>query len=318
MNKVCRSAVVVAGLVFTLGGAASWGQVPATNDTSGSGGNTGGGSGALGSPNLSGSGNTAYGSLSLAGNTIGYRNSAFGDGALQSNNTGNNNTALGNIALVSNADGSDNTASGSQALNNNTSGSDNTATGSALTSGNTNIYLGNPGVASESNTLRLGQVNSQTRTFMAGIFGKTASGGIQVVINSSGQLGTVVSAARYKRDIRDIGEKSQGLHRLRPVTFRYKQDPQGPRQYGLIAEEVATVYPELVVRGAKGEVEAVQYHELIPMLLNEVQHQQQELAELKAQNARLQATLVQQNAAVAARLEQLEAGAARAATLATR
>jgi len=111
-------------------------------------------------------------------------------------------------------------------------------------------------------------------------------------------------------------ESSQGLYQLRPVTFRYKHDPQ-QRQYGLIAEEVARVYPELVTKGADGKVESVQYHELVPMLLNEVQHQQQELGELKARNARLQAALVQQNAALAARLERLEAGAARAATLAT-
>jgi len=167
-----------------------------------------------------------------------------------------------------------------------------------------------------------------------------------VFINSQGQLGTVNSAARYKRDIQAMGEHSQGVYQLRPVTFRYKQDAQGPRQYGLIAEEVAKVYPELVVRGAKGEVESVQYHELIPMLLNEVQHQQQarevqaqqlnaqsqqlsaqaqQIAELQTQNTRLQAALEQrdgeqraQHAALAARLEQLEQGAARAATLATR
>src|SRR5262249_16124863 len=133
------------------------------------------------------------------------------------------------------------------------------------------------------------------------------------------------SSARYKRDIRDMRERSQGLYHLRPVTFRYKQDPQGPRQYGLIAEEVAKVYPELVVRGSKGEVESVQYQELIPMLLNEVQHQQQKLAaqarqvaELQAQNARLQAALAQQTAAVAARLERVEQGAVRAASLTSR
>jgi len=123
-------------------------------------------------------------------------------------------------------------------------------------------------------------------------------------------------------------DRSQGLYQLRPVTFRYKQDPQGPRQYGLIAEEVATVYPELVTRGTDGKVESVQYHELIPMLLNEVQHQQQkletqaqelaalkaqaqEVAELKAQNEEQRA----QNAALAARLERLETGAVRTATL---
>ena len=130
-------------------------------------------------------------------------------------------------------------------------------------------------MASESTTLRLGQV--QTRTFIAGIFGRTASGGTQVFINSQGQLGTTLSSARYKRDIEEMGVESHGLLKLRPVTFRYKDDAEGQRQYGLIAEEVAKVYPELVVWGAKGEIESVQYHELIPMLLNEVQHQQQAL-----------------------------------------
>jgi polyhydroxyalkanoate synthesis regulator phasin len=137
--------------------------------------------------------------------------------------------------------------------------------------------------------------------------------GAAVLIDSNGQLGTVLSSARYKRDIDDMGERSQGLFQLRPVTFRYKQDPQGQPQYGLIAEEVAQVYPELVVQGTKGEVESVQYHELIPMLLNELQHQQQEIVELKAQNARLQFALEHrdaeqqaQTAALAARLEQLE------------
>jgi trimeric autotransporter adhesin len=83
----------------------------------------------------------------------------------------------------------------------------------------------------------------------------------------------IASSARYKRDIHDMGERSQGLYQLRPVTFRYKQDTPGPRQYGLIAEEVVKVYPELVTKGADGKVESVQYHELIPMLLNEAQRQ---------------------------------------------
>jgi hypothetical protein len=118
-----------------------------------------------------------------------------------------------------------------------------------------------------------------------------------------------------------MGGHSRGLLQLRPVIFRYKQDAQGERQYGLIAEEVAKVYPELVTRGATGDIESVRYHEVIPMLLNELQHQQRQLAELKAQNARLRAAVVQQeerDAALAARLERLEAAAARAATLASR
>jgi Chaperone of endosialidase len=150
------------------------------------------------------------------------------------------------------------------------------------------------------------------------------------MVSSTGELGIVVSSARYKRDIDDMGEASTNLMKLRPVTFRYKNDPAGQRQYGLIAEEVAGVYPELVVRGTKGEIESLQYQELIPMLLNEVQHQQQtlgvqtrqltaqfrqlsaqslQLAELKAQNKSLRDSLVQQNAAVAARLDRLEKGA---------
>ena len=144
--------------------------------------------------------------------------------------------------------------------------------GAALTSGNKNIYLGHPGAASESKTMRLGSV--QTKTFIAGVT-TAAVTGTNVVINASGQLGVPLSSARYKRDIETMGARSEGLLKLRPVTFVYKQDEQGVRQYGLIAEEVATVYPELVTHTATGEVQAVRYQELIPMLVNEVQRQQQ-------------------------------------------
>jgi hypothetical protein len=292
--------------------------------------------------NTTGRENTADGLDALANNTSGYYNTATGDDTLGQNTTGYENTATGFKALSSSHTTARNTATGAEALNFNDSGSYNTAVGyralyysqgsrnlalgfqagSHLHNGDFNIYVGNTAsvdntaVTGESNTMRLGQV--QTRTFIAGIRGvNVGSTGVQVVINSSGQLGTLVSSARYKRDIADMRDSSQGLYHLRPVTFRYKQDAQGQRQYGLIAEEVAKVYPELVVRGAKGEVESVQYHELIPMLLNEVQRQQQELAELRAQNERLQAALVQQTAALAARLEQLEK-VPRVATVATR
>ena len=148
--------------------------------------------------------------------------------------------------------------------------------------------------------------------------------GNTVLINSDGQLGTLVSSARYKQDIEPLGEQSEKLQQLRPVTFHYKQAPQGPLQYGLIAEEVAKVYPELVTRNAKGEIEGIRYEELTPMLLNELQHQQQEQAQqrqeivaLKAENKTLQAALVEQNAALTARVAQLEA-AAHMATAASR
>src|SRR5205085_12330821 len=123
---------------------------------------------------------------------------------------------------------------------------------------------GSPGgSATESNVTRLG--NTQTSAFIAGVYGVTVSSGLAVFINSSGQLGTVSSSARYKDDIRDMGNQSQRLQQLRPVTFHYKPDPNASQQYGLIAEEVAKVYPELVVRNKDGEVESVQYHQLIPM-----------------------------------------------------
>jgi Chaperone of endosialidase len=130
--------------------------------------------------------------------------------------------------------------------------------------------------------MRLGQ--DQTRTFIAGVASVPVSGRA-VLISSTGQLGIRASSARYKRDIEPLGAHSQGLVQLRPVTFHYRQDPQGERQYGLMAEEVATVYPELITRGATGEVESVQYEALIPLMLNELQHQQAQVAELRAQNA---------------------------------
>jgi Chaperone of endosialidase len=241
---------------------------------------------------------------------------------LFSNTTGGVNTASGLAALYSNTTGFNNLAAGAYALFSHTTGSHNTAVGygagAALTSGSNNIYLGNSGTATESTTMRLGGV--QTRTFIAGIAGVPVTGSA-VVINNQGQVGILASSSRYKSDIQPMGAHSRGLHQLRPVIFRYKDDAQGERQYGLIAEEVAQVYPELVTRGASGEIEAVRYHEVIPMLLNEVQHQQRQLATLKAENARLRAVVAQQqerDAALAARLERLEAAVARAATLASR
>jgi hypothetical protein len=279
--------------------------------------------------------NTAVGFYALFSTTAGTANTAVGGHALNSTTTGNDNTAIGNGALNSTTTGTANTAVGVGSLSANT-GSNNIAlgnkAGSALTSGDNNIYLGNPGFASDSNTMRLG--DNQSRTFINGIYGKNV-GGIPVAIAPNGQLGAVESSASYKRDIQPMGAHSRRLLQLRPVIFRYKQDAQGERQYGLIAEEVAKVYPELVTRGVTGEVEAVRSHELIPMLLNEMQHQQRQLgsqaqqlttqarqlAELQAQNARLRAAMEQQqnqNMALETRLESLEAAATRAGALASR
>ena len=338
MNRNHTIAVLFVGLIFlTLGGAECWGQLPASNDTSDAYYNTGGGYLALAN-NTTGSQNTAYGREALEHNTTGADNTAMGTYALANNHSGSYNTATGWTALIGN-NSTYNTANGAGALDNNLYGTANTALGAyalhynggshnlALgiaagfyATGSNNIYLANFGVAGESNTMRLGEMmldGSQTkRTFIGGVVGVPVTGS-QVLINSNGQLGVLASSARYKRDIQDMGERTQGLLKLRPVTFRYKQDPEAALQYGLIAEEVAKVYPELVVRGANGEVESVQYHQLISMLLNEVQHQQKALSAQSEQIAELKAAHAEEKAALETRLERLETQAARTAVLAT-
>jgi hypothetical protein len=273
--------------------------------------------------NSTGSNNSATGYLALFNNTTGVNNTADGVGALFSNTTSNNstatgvdalfnntgrgNTADGSSALFTNSSGFRNTACGGSALFNNTTGDDNIAlgwqAGFNLTTGSDNIDIDSPGTAGDDSTIRLGTQGTQTATFIAGISGTTVTTGVDVVVGTNGQLGIMPSSLRYKRDIRSLDKRSQGLWQLRPVTFRYKQDPQGQRQYGLIAEEVAKVFPELVVRGNKGEIESVQYRELIPLMLNEMQHQQAAMATLKAENARLEARLarLEENRTVASR-----------------
>ena len=217
--------------------------------------------------------NTATGASALLNNTTGSENTATGLQALLSNTMGFNDTADGVLALNHNIAGNDNTAIGFKALAN-TKGSNNIGlgfvAGENLTTGSNNIDIGNGGVAGESNTIRIG--DAQSATYIAGISGAAVVGS-GVVVAASGQLGVVMSSARFKRDIRSMGEASNGLMKLRPVTFRYKDDPSGARRYGLVAEEVERVYPELVTYGADGKVETVRYSMLNSMLLNELQKQ---------------------------------------------
>ena len=156
------------------------------------------------------------------------------------------------------------------------------------------------GTSDESNTIRIGTNGTQKKTFIAGISGTTVSGA-DVVVSSTGQLGIATSSARYKRDIHDMGGASAGLMKLRPVSFRYKDDPSGTLQYGLVAEEVARVYPELVTRGTDGKLQSVRYLELTALLLNELQKQATKLA---AQQREID-TLKQQNASINALSERL-------------
>jgi hypothetical protein len=255
-----------------------------------------------------GSDNTATGYFTLLNNTTGVNNTAEGVTALQNNTTGYGNEASGVQALFVNTTGFHNTAVGDSALHNNKTGHGNIGigfNGGFNLTGSNNIEIGSVGNATDTNIIRLGTQGTQIATYIAGVSGTPVAGG-DVVVSSTGRLGVLPSSARYKKDIQPLNERSQGLWQLRPVTFRYKQDP-GERQYGLIAEQVAKVYPELVVRGDKREIESVQYRELIPLMLNEMQHQQAALTALKTQNQ----LLAQQNALFAAHLERLERAAKR-------
>jgi hypothetical protein len=256
--------------------------------------------------NTTGDGNTATGSGALSANTTGYRLTATGFGALQSNTTGHRGTATGVGALGRNTTGSNGVAMGYWALYHNETGNGNTAVGhlamrenvvghrnAALgyragyfATGSNNIMIGNEGIAAESGRIRLGTAGTHTATYVAGIRGVTTgvADAVAVMIDSAGQLGTVSSSRRFKEDIQDLGPASGTLLDLRPVSFRYKREaggPPRPREYGLIAEEVAEVFPELVVFDADGRPETVKYHLLVPLLLNELQALERRVAELE-------------------------------------
>jgi hypothetical protein len=251
------------------------GALALRKDTTGRG-NTASGSQALYS-NTTGNSNTAVGAYALRNSNASW-NTANGYKALFSNTIGDRNTASGYRALVSNTSGYRNTAFGYGALAANTAGISNIGIGNsagALTTGSNNIAIGNLGAAGENGTTRIGTAGTQTRAFIAGIRGVTTgvANAIPVLIDSNGQLGTVSSSARFKEEIADMGELTERLLELRPVVFRYKPEVQRgerPLEYGLIAEEVADVFPELVVHDDEGKPFTVKYHLLASMLLNEL------------------------------------------------
>jgi hypothetical protein len=281
------------------------------------GGNTANGNSAL-SSNTSGYGNTAVGEAALHSNTIGIHNSAFGINALAVNTSGIENTATGYQALLSNTNGASNTAIGSSALFGNASGIENTAIGANalvsstgsynvalagggnLTAGDFNIYIGNDGEAQESGTIRIGSFCCQDRAFISGISGVTVSGGATVYIKSDGQLGTSTSSARFKQDIRDMGKASETLLALRPVTYHYKPelDPEGIAQFGLVAEEVEHVNPDLVVRDKDGKAYSVRYDQVNAMLLNEFLKEHKKVEKLEARLQAVNARLEEQGAQI--------------------
>jgi hypothetical protein len=253
---------------------------------------------------MTGDRNTGVGASALSSNGTGNANTAIGREALSLNTNGSLNVALGSQSLKYLIGGSDNTAIGTTALLNITTGDYNTvigySAGSLLETGSDNIYIGNsagPLVIAdynESNTLRVGNVHKIGRAFIAGISGITVSGGTTVYIKGDGQLGTLTSSKRFKEEISDMGDITSGLMKLRPVSFYYKPEyANGPRllQYGLIAEEVAEVYPDLVQYDDKGEPNTVFYQFVNAMLLNEVQKQDKRIKALEERLARLEALI---------------------------
>ena len=276
--------------------------------------------------NIHGAGNTAIGDLALqnndvTGNTLGNLNTAVGAESLLANTDGNSNDAVGAQALTANTTGSFNEAFGASALGNNNNGSANVGVGdtamgtnvsgnfntmvgnragAGLTSGDDNIYIGataGSGVTSENGTIRIGDPNFVAACYIAGINGQTANGGAAVFVDANGKLGTVTSSARFKDDIKPMDNASESILALRPVTFRYKKqiDVNGAPQFGLVAEDVAKVNPDLVINGRDGKPYTVRYEAVNAMLLNEFlkEHkaflkEQRKVQELEANGARQQ------------------------------
>ena len=237
---------------------------------------------------------------------------ANGVNALDRNSTGYRNTANGVDALISNSTGNRNTADGFQALYNNT-GSDNVGlgfnAGYNLTTGSNNIDIGAFGAADESNTIRIGRLGIQTKAFMQGIHGATVASGATVIVGSDGRLGTSNSSARFKDEIKPMDTASEAILALKPVTFRYKKelDPEGIPQFGLVAEQVEKVNPDLVARDDEGKPYSVRYEAVNAMLLNEFLKEHRKVEELKATVAKQEETVAQQQKrmeAVIARLEE--------------
>jgi hypothetical protein len=257
--------------------------------------------------NTTGSGNSAFGGGALAKNTTGGTssttggNSAFGYDALFTSTTAGGNSAFGDAALYADTTGYDNVAVGVATLQKLKTGSNNIAVGTGA-GGNldgaesNDIYIGNSGEAGESNTIRIGYVGTIKAAAIAGIYGSASASGVEVLVNATGQLGTTTSSRRFKHQIADMGEASDVLMKLRPVAFNYKPelDETQTRQYGLVAEEVAQVAPQLVVFDRDGAPQSVRYHFVNAMLLNEVQKQRHLVEEQQKTNEEQKNTIARQ------------------------
>jgi Chaperone of endosialidase len=275
--------------------------------------NTANGAAAL-QHNTTGSGNTASGVGALNNNTTGANNTATGSGALLNNSAGNSNTAIGYFALDTNTTGGNNVAVGNDALGRNTTGVGNIAIGYGAANGtfqlataNNIIFIGHPGyVGDGSDMIRIGG-DSHTKVFIGNMYLNRIADGHQVYVSPAGQLGAITSSQRFKEDIKPMDHASQALFSLKPVTFHYKKeiDPAGRSQFGLVAENVEKVHPDLVGRDKEGKPYGVRYDQVNAMLLNEflkehrkVEEQGAAIAELKKEITVLTATVREQAAEI--------------------
>jgi hypothetical protein len=168
-----------------------------------------------------------------------------------------------------------------------------------VTTGSTNTGLGwraGDNVTTASNVTCLGAIpgaNVDSSTWIANVYGVTTQSGtaLPVYVSDGGQLGTAASSERFKKDIEPMDSASEAILALKPVTFQYKSDMKGTPQFGLIAEEVAKVNPNLVVRDKNGEIYTVRYEAVNAMLLNEFLKEHRKVEDLEKD---LRATIVQQ------------------------
>lgn len=232
--------------------------------------------------NSSGNNNVGLGADALLNSTLGSDNTGVGTSALQNIITGSSNTAVGsNAGALLSLAASSNTALGFNALNSvvgfGLQGIGNIAIGAS--SGNqldlfdsNNIDMGNTGNTGDSGTIRIGSIGTHFRFFAAGINGvTTALPAVPVLIDANGQMGTISSARRFKKDVESMGDQTEKILSLRPVNFVYKNDTSGKTQYGLIAEEAALVYPEFAAYDKDGEIYSINYMSLIPVMLKQIQ-----------------------------------------------
>ncbi len=273
---------------------------------------------------VSGNGNTANGWHALFSDTSGQVNTAIGAGALASDDNGFNgsfNTAVGASALFSN-NGGDNTAVGAGALQGNTSGNENLAIGvSALVTnqtGNRNIALGSfagSGLMTGSDNIYIGYnlgatAGESNACYIKSIFGQTNNLGSAVFIDANNKLGTLTSSKRFKEDIQPMDKASDALFALKPVSFHYKKqiDPAGKSQFGLVAEDVEKVNPDLVVRDKEGKAYSVRYDQVNAMLLNEFLKEHKKVQSLEAQLAQQQKEFGSKLSQQEKQIESLSAG----------